>query len=70
MTLTAPVPRWTGGPTMIFSATPVKTSTSPERPASSRWGEVISNAARARTEVFAPEIPCRLLAAEMPSVGA
>jgi len=34
--LTAPVPKWTGCPTIIFSATPTNTSVSPVSPACSK----------------------------------
>src|SRR5581483_142864 len=65
--VTAPVPRLTGWPTMMFSATPSRGSISPTMPASRRWFTVISNAARARTEDFSPEMPWRPMARMLPS---
>src|ERR1051326_3558797 len=64
---TAPVPRLTGCPTMMFSATPFRGSTSPTMPAVSRWSTVISKAARARIEDFCPATPWRPMALTSPS---
>jgi len=56
---TSPVPSLIGLPTMTFSVTPSRSSISPWIAALSRWLTVTSNAARAGTESFEPEMPWR-----------
>ena len=54
---TIPVPTGTVAPTITFSVTPLNVSTCPSRDALAIVGTVISNAARARTDVLVPAIP-------------